>query len=97
MNLRLFSHRTFHQRILRQIVLPRVVDIAFRKRVHLRPAAFQVTLIIFIQAVTLCRDARGISDGFCKLRFQAIDIMGCGDQIGLESVDPRLVAARIKF
>ncbi|MGQ7185381.1 hypothetical protein ACUODJ_16335 [Escherichia sp. HC-CC] len=53
LDLRLLRHRAFHQRILREEILPRIVDVTFRERIHRRLAAFQVTLIIFKQTVAL--------------------------------------------
>ncbi|MNL53267.1 hypothetical protein D3C87_1764990 [compost metagenome] len=83
MNLALVGNGGFHHRILRQIVLPRVVDVAFRERIDPSLAAFQVALIILIKTVALSRDAGRVGLSFRKLGFQHIDIVRCRHQVGL--------------
>ena len=48
LDLRLLRHRRLDQRVLGKVILPGVIDVAFRERVHPRLAPFQVALIVLV-------------------------------------------------
>ena len=48
LDLRLLRYRRLDQRVLGKVILPGVIDVTFRERVHPRLAPFQVALIVLV-------------------------------------------------